>query len=78
MWGHSDLGGNVYEWALDWFASPYLTPCEDCANLVPATYRVVRGASFLDEAAKLRSGYRNSVIPTVRFYNVGVRCLRAP
>jgi len=32
-WHHSDLAGNVEQWALDWYAV-YATNCTDCANLI--------------------------------------------
>ena len=35
-WGQADLAGNVYEWTLDYFASLYGNPCNDCADLTPA------------------------------------------
>ena len=46
-WGQSDLAGNVWEWTLDWYASPYSMPCNNCADLTAASYRVVRGGGFL-------------------------------
>ncbi|HTM44465.1 MAG TPA: SUMF1/EgtB/PvdO family nonheme iron enzyme [Polyangiaceae bacterium] len=32
-WGQADLAGNLQEWILDWYATPYAqVPCVDCAN----------------------------------------------
>jgi formylglycine-generating enzyme len=75
-WGQSDLGGNVWEWSLDWSAA-YVDPCIDCANLVTATMRVIRGAGFDNIDVNLRSQYRFPWDPTVRSRHVGLRCARA-
>ena len=77
-WGHADLGGNAYEWMLDWYASPYSNPCNDCADLTPASARVFRGGSFYRGALSLRGASRLSGIPTARDGDVGVRCGRTP
>jgi formylglycine-generating enzyme required for sulfatase activity len=37
LWGQSDLAGNVWEWNLDWCASPYADPCNNCADLASAS-----------------------------------------
>ena len=58
-WGQSDLAGNVWEWTLDWYASPYPMPCNNCADLTAASYRVFRGGSFDYDASYLRSAYRD-------------------
>ena len=74
--GQSDLAGNVWEWALD-FHGAHKIPCDDCANLMTSSTRVLRGGSLFDAAPFLRS-YRHSLAPDSRDFNVGVRCARTP
>ncbi len=78
MFGQSDLGGNAWEWVLDWHASPYANPCNDCARLTPASNRVFRGGSFGTDATFLRAADRGDDTPTSRSGSVGVRCSRTP
>ena len=77
-WGQSDLAGNLYEWALDWYSATYVKPCMDCANLTPASTRVLRGGSFLNVATDVRTDHRGNFSPTYRGSNFGVRCARTP
>jgi formylglycine-generating enzyme required for sulfatase activity len=76
-WGHADLAGNVSEWALDRYASQYLTPCSDCVNLVATSSWVIRGAAFNDPASHLLSAYRVSQGSTARANWYGARCARS-
>jgi formylglycine-generating enzyme len=77
-WGHSDLAGNVWEWTLDWYVSTYPLPCDDCANLTEAAYRLIRGGSFDYVASGLRVAYRDVGTPSSRGYFIGWRCARIP
>ncbi|HUS31118.1 MAG TPA: SUMF1/EgtB/PvdO family nonheme iron enzyme [Kofleriaceae bacterium] len=79
-WGHSDLAGNIMEWTLDWYTSPYPTPCDNCAQLTQASdNRVLRGGAYLESAMLVRAGVRRGgFTPFDRFPYIGVRCARAP
>ncbi len=75
-WGHSDLGGNVREWTLDWFEE-FLVPCVDCARIVePAnsTGRSVRGGDF--QYGYPRTNGRTGNPPLLRNPLTGFRCAR--
>jgi len=75
-WGHSDLAGNLKEFTLDWFVTPYQTPCANCADLDVATFRVVRGGNFGDLDSYLLSAFRFICNPGDRDIYVGARCAR--
>ncbi len=77
-WGQSDLAGNVWEWTLDWYASPYsISPCDNCADLRAASNRELRGGSFEDLAPILRSAGRdNYSLPGDHYGAIGSRCAR--
>jgi sulfatase modifying factor 1 len=86
-WGQSDLAGNVAEWVLDWETEdpvPPITPCFDCANLVPlhpsASGRVLRGDSFFGKGVSLRTSWPSVGFPDEHTNSPyrGVRCARAP
>ena len=79
-WGQSDLAGNVYEWTLDSFASPYTQiPCSNCANTSVASNRVLRGGSYSTNGSSLLTSSRSSYYgPANNYSDVGARCARTP
>jgi len=81
LWGQSDLAGNVWEWALDWFVVPYANPCSDCAVTADASAlaRVIRGGGFGQvDTSLLVSSFRFSAPSTNRDSSLGVRCAKDP
>jgi sulfatase modifying factor 1 len=76
-WGQLDLVGNVFNWTLDWYA-PYANPCVDCADLTPATGRVLRGDSIGGLDLKMGSTFRSVSDPSWREDSLGFRCARNP
>ncbi len=73
--GQADLAGDVWSWNLDWSAN-YTNPCNDCADLTPASDRVIRGGSFDDVAVRERAANRDHSPPTNRTSDIGIRCAR--
>jgi formylglycine-generating enzyme required for sulfatase activity len=74
-WGQFDLAGNAYEWVYDSFTSPYINPCDNCAES-DSPSRVLRGGSFSDEASFILSSSRFGALPHNRTVNFGGRCAR--
>jgi formylglycine-generating enzyme required for sulfatase activity len=90
-YGHYDLVGNVAEWVLDYFSWSWYAgtaggscltapapPCNDCANLTPATDRGIRGCGFADWPVNCRSAYRGFNDPKALLNDGGVRCAHDP
>ena len=78
-WGQADLAGGVWEWNLDGYANPYLTPqCNDCATVTDASGRVFRGGSWSSGASSLLSSVRGYYGPTDHYSFIGARCARTP
>ncbi len=77
-WLQLDLGGELREWAYDYYAAIYEVPCVNCADLTPAVDRVVRGASYVDTGSRLVPSNRAFAAATTRDSEIGVRCARAP
>lgn len=77
VWGQLDLAGNLWEWNLDFFAT-YVDPCTDCAYLVSAPERLVRGGIFSGTASYLLPPNRIYDGASDRSASAGFRCARAP
>ena len=76
--GQSDLVGNVWEWGLDGYQSPYASPCDNCARFQPTLYGVIRGGSFNNDEFSLYAASRSYKYRANRNYNNGGRCARTP
>jgi formylglycine-generating enzyme len=78
-WGHRDILGSMWEWILDYRGTvfPPAEPCDDCANLNATNpYRVIRGASWFEDASWLNVPRRHEDPPDGVWNNVGIRCAR--
>jgi formylglycine-generating enzyme required for sulfatase activity len=77
-WSQLDLAGDVGEWALDWFAMPYIDPCADCGDFSEASLRTIRGGAYYLGASDLAPWFRDGRYPPGRNGDVGFRCARTP
>ena len=83
--GLYDMSGNVWEWCSDCYDSDYYQYCVDNSvvvnplgpTLTDPTRRVIRGASFYNNAISCRASYRDGGTPTFRIDGIGFRLVRA-
>jgi iron(II)-dependent oxidoreductase len=68
--GLKDMAGNVWEWTSSEYSEEYE---KNRAN----KYRIDRGGGwYYDNPSYVRAAYRNWLLPSLRFINLGFRCAR--
>jgi formylglycine-generating enzyme required for sulfatase activity len=77
-WGLYQVHGNVLEWTQDCYHDRYSGAPQDGSAWTggDCSDRVVRGGSWINNPAMLRSAGRYPVSPVVRIYNLGFRVVR--
>ncbi len=77
-YGVMDMGGNVWEWVSDWYASDYYEslPYDNPTGPESGIYKVVRGGSWFCRWGELRTAKRHFNHPSVFYYTIGFRCVR--
>jgi formylglycine-generating enzyme required for sulfatase activity len=78
--GLHDMAGNVYEWVSDWFDFSYysVSPSTDPLGPVGGPNLVLRGGSWIDHTAYLRSSFRYYITPYITDGLIGFRVARNP
>ena len=73
--GIYDMSGNLWEWCSDWYSSDYYSTSPQFNPTGPATgsYRVLRGGSWVSDAAYCRVASRDDDSPSGRYGNGGCR-----
>lgn len=79
-WSLHDLHGNVWEWCASKYDATYagLERQDASQARLSQDARVLRGGSWSDLPAWVRSAFRNWSTPTNRFGNAGFRLARSP
>ena len=75
-WGLHDMHGNVAEWCSDWYDGKLIGGTDP---VVPewGSFRVYRGGSWWIGPGCCRSAYRDSRVPSSRYYILGFRVARS-
>ena len=69
--------GNVWEWTCSAYDKDYGGAEKECTNKNTTGPRSLRGGSWFDQPARVRSAYRYGDVPTDRLDNVGFRLARS-
>jgi len=76
--GLFNMGDNVHEWCVDWFAADYYAraPERNPGGPAEGTRRVSRGGSWRHQIRGSRAAHRSSLPPEFRYTDYGFRVVR--
>jgi formylglycine-generating enzyme len=77
-YGALDMGGNVWEWVMDWHEEDYYSRSPDTEPVGPSEgeYRVHRGGAWSEASTRLRTTDRDQYGPHRTDGQLGFRCVR--
>ncbi len=75
-YGAYDMGGNVWEWVMDWYGEDYYAQSTERDPQGPdaGISRVLRGGSMSSDPYRLRATDRSGLPPSASYVIVGFRC----
>jgi iron(II)-dependent oxidoreductase len=78
-YGLYDMGGNVWEWTMDFYGDDYYanSPQNNPEGPETGRFKVIRGGSWHSGAMCIQTYYRNGLSPSWVDFAVGFRCAKS-